>query len=894
MSSSPSLPCPFFAIRSFLLCLFLLTLGIVRAAPVHEGLASFGSKPQLPSPGNLVLGPNDYFWGTTKGGGAFGQGAIYKVKADGSDWQTVVEFTGNGTTNKGGNPLAGLTFDNLNTFWGTTSSGGAFNYGTVFKFDATTGVLTTLVEFTGNGASEKGASPSGKLTRDSSGYYWGTTSGGGSSNLGTVFRVHIQSGSLTTAIEFTGNGASNKGSYPSSGLISDFAGNFWGMTENGGAGGSGTIFKINLSSGILTTVIEFTGETGANKGRNPAGDLTGNGSDFWGTTQNGGANGFGTVFKLNRTTGILTTVVEFTYNGASNKGQRPQTTLRLDGAGNFWGTTQTGGSYSQGTVFKLDSTTGTLTTVIEFTGNTFTNKGSTPQAGFSADSAGSLWSCTYWGGASGGGTVFKLNPATGVLTTVLEFPGGSFTKGTSPVAGLTPDGAGFLWGSTSTGGTTGLGTLFKIAAPAAPSLTASVLTTVVHFTGNGASNKGSAPQATLRPDGASNLWGATLTGGANGHGTVFKVNISTGVLTTLVEFTGNAATNKGSQPRAELLDDGSGFFWGTTSLGGAGDHGTVFKINTALGLLTTVAEFTGTGGATIGRTPCGGLVADGGGYLWGTTASGGTGGFGTVYKIHATSGAFTSVLEFTGNGASNKGAAPRSRLTPDGAGYLWGTTEDGALGDGTVFKVHIATGQMTTVVQFTGNGPTNRGNHPLAALTSDGSGRLWGSTRSGGTGGQGTVFSILTNTGVLTTELDLTGNGPQANNGSSPGSGALYFHSDGRLYGTTSDGGPNHDGTVFRLHFEGAPEIIVQGFDGSPLTDNVGSTAIGPVRLKTPFISTINIRNDGYFPLSVASIAISCDGSAPGPISLKDVRSYDSLGNLRWSQFGQLPPTIAS
>ena len=232
-------------------------------------LASFGSNAFYPSSGNLVLGPDDYFWGTTQSGGAFGYGVIYKAKADGSDWQAVVDFSGNGATNKGDQPNAGLYFDNLSTFWGTTTYGGAADYGTVFRVNATTGVLTTLVEFTSNGASEKGAYPYGKLARDSSGYYWGTTRSGGASNQGTVFRIHIQSGSLTTQIEFTGNGASNKGSFPSSGLISDFAGNYWGMTSGGGASSSGTIFKINLSSGVLTTVIEFSGNTGANKGSYP-------------------------------------------------------------------------------------------------------------------------------------------------------------------------------------------------------------------------------------------------------------------------------------------------------------------------------------------------------------------------------------------------------------------------------------------------------------------------------------------------------------------------------------------------------------------------------------------------------------------------------------------------
>ena len=409
------------AIRRFLFCLCLLPLGLLRAAPVHEVLASFGSNAFYPSSGNLVLGPDDYFWGTTQYCGASGAGVIYKVKADGSDWQAVVDFSGNGATNKGSQPQAGLSFDNINTFWGTTTSGGSADFGTVFKLNATTGVLTTLVEFTGSGGSEKGVSPYGKLARDSSGYYWGTTRYGGASNQGTVFRIHIQSGSLTTAIEFTGNGASNKGSSPSSGLVTDFDGNIWGTTESGGATGYGTIFKINIASGILTTVIEFTGNGVTNKGSTPLGSLASLGTDWWGTTQTGGATGNGTVFKLNRTTGVLTTVIEFTGNGASNKGKSPSAGFRTDDAGNFWGTTFYGGATDNGTIFKINPTTSILTTVIEFTGNGASNKGRSPRAGFSADSAGNFWSSTYAGGASGNGTVFKLNPGTGILTTALSF-----------------------------------------------------------------------------------------------------------------------------------------------------------------------------------------------------------------------------------------------------------------------------------------------------------------------------------------------------------------------------------------------------------------------------------------------------------------------------------------
>ena len=121
--------------------------------------------------------------------------------------------------------------------------------------------------------------------------------------------------------------------------------------------------------------------------------------------------------------------------------------------------------------------------------------------------------------------------------------------------------------------------------------------TLVEFTGNGATNKGSNPYAALVQGGDGNFYGTTLSGGAGlgSHGTVFKMT-ATGVLTTLVEFTGNGATNKGSNPYAALVQGSDGNFYGTTSSGGTGAsiYGTVFKM-TPTGMLTTLAEFTGNG-----------------------------------------------------------------------------------------------------------------------------------------------------------------------------------------------------------------------------------------------------------------------------------------------------------
>ena len=102
-----------------------------NAAPAHEIAASFLRSPQTPGSGALLLGSDGYFWGTG-GGGAYGCGTIYKVKADGSDWTTVLSFTGNGENNKGAGSGGGLVSDGAGYLWGTTEGGGAHGYGTVF------------------------------------------------------------------------------------------------------------------------------------------------------------------------------------------------------------------------------------------------------------------------------------------------------------------------------------------------------------------------------------------------------------------------------------------------------------------------------------------------------------------------------------------------------------------------------------------------------------------------------------------------------------------------------------------------------------------------------------------------------------------------------------------
>src|SRR5688572_12801158 len=111
---------------------------------------------------------------------------------------------------------------------------------------------------------------------------------------------------------------------------------------------------------------------------------------------------------------------------------------------------------------------------------------------------------------------------------------------------------------------------------------------------------------TLTGDGAGFLWGTTSLGGANDHGTVFKIAIATGLMTTVTDFSGNFGSRRGSRSWATLVPDGTGFLWGTTSEtspGSADNHGTVFKINIATGVFTSVVRFTGVSGAAKGSRP---------------------------------------------------------------------------------------------------------------------------------------------------------------------------------------------------------------------------------------------------------------------------------------------------
>jgi uncharacterized repeat protein (TIGR03803 family) len=354
----------------------------------------------------------------------------------------------------GNGPESGLVRDSAGNLYGATNSGGAFNYGTVFKLD-TSGHETVLHSFT---ASEgDGQYPFAGLIIDPAGNLYGTTSDGGSTGLGTVFRIDA-SGHEAVLHSFGSSGVDCNGAlyvdgrHPDGKLLRDSAGNLYGTTGAGGIFAYGTVFEFSPSCG--ETVL---GDFNYANGEAP-GDTTGladSSGNLYGTTSSGGAFGYGTVFEFMPSPlgyGGTTTAI-YSFKGG-NDGASPIAGLIADSAGNLFGSTKAGGVFGQGTVFEVN-TFGFINAAVlhSFTGG---DDGAWP-LGLIMDSEGNLYGAAHTGGILGFGNIFRLDPS-GNETVLHSFTG---SDGAYPID-LTMDSLGNLYGTAYQGGAFGGGIVFAL------------------------------------------------------------------------------------------------------------------------------------------------------------------------------------------------------------------------------------------------------------------------------------------------------------------------------------------------------------------------------------------------------------------------------------------------
>lgn len=389
-----------------------------------------------------------------------------------------------------------------------------------------------------------------------------------------------QAQTLDVLYSFTGG---MDGGVPYSGLVRDAKGNFYGTTSVGGAHNYGAVFELT-EAGKESVLYSFTGGV---DGAFPLAGLVEDGAgNLYGTANTGGV-GYGTVFELNAKTGKLK--VLHTFAGGTDGAYPYLGALVLDGARNLYGTTVYGGSSTCGsgngcgTVFKLD-TNNTETILHVFEGG---EDGSFPYAGLVGDAAGNFYGTTN-AGASGFGTVFKLD-STGKVMGLHSFSGGK--DGGHPIAGLFRDAKGNLYGTTYVGGVAEFccGVVFKVNKAGKEAVLYKFKDKV----------DGGFPYAGLIQDSVGNLYGTTFEGGVNGWGTIFEVSAKKE--TVLYSFTGK---NDGGEPYAGLIRDTAGNIYGTNSVSdgkacGYGACGVVFVLKVATTAPTGTVTFKD-GSTTLG------------------------------------------------------------------------------------------------------------------------------------------------------------------------------------------------------------------------------------------------------------------------------------------------------
>ena len=379
--------------------------------------------------------------------------------------------------------------------------------------------------------------------------------------------------------------------------------------------------------------------------------------------------------------------------------------------GELYGTTQFGGTYNQGTVFKIDSA-GNLTTLWSFCQQSGCPDGNRPAAGLTLVTGGNLYGTTYYGGAHGAGTVFKITPA-GVLTTVHSFCndpiGSNCIDGANPTAQLLLAADGNLYGTTVLGGT------------------------------------GGCP-------------------GCHGGGTAFKIGLS-GTFTKIHDFCTGTCTDYGN-PSNPLMQASDGNFYGEIYGRYAYYAGNIFRMTPA-GKVTLIYTFCKLTNCTDGVFPSGGLVQGANGSLYGTTAGGGQYNDGEFFEI-TTTGTLTVRHSFA-NAAGNLGLNSNSGVILGFDGNFYGVTAQGGTGPctfacGSVFSL-TPTGSLTTLYSLDGN-PDGTG--PWG-LVQDTNGTFYGTTLFGGGSNAGTVYTLadglgpfvklVTTNGKVGTTVDILGQG---------------------------------------------------------------------------------------------------------------------------------------
>ncbi len=709
-------------------------------------LASFnytngGSLP----PAGVIQSPDGSFYGTAYEGGAYGYGDVYQMSPSGAV-TTVYSFTGG---SDGAHPSAGLVMGSDGNLYGTTFEGGAFQLGGVFRL-STTGALTPLLQFDGF----DGANPAAPLTMGSDGNIYGTTIDGGTNDLGVVFRVNLN----YPAVQITSQPASQDIFLGANAVFSvAVLGNgpiYYQWMKNGtnlvdGPGVSGSTNRVltlanvsPASSGVYSVMVSNAASHVLSSSASLGVILSPPQITLQPASQT--ATVGSTVFFNASAVGDLPLGWQWQRNGTnlSDGGQvagSSTSTLTISGVAETNDASYSvivsnaiGATASQATVLTVFAPSVPGTTVAALHAFTGAADGGVPNE-LCQGSDGLLYGTTQNGGAYGLGTVFTLS-TNGTLATLVSFNG---TNGATPLGALVEGTNGLYYGTTKLGGSNAAGTIFSVAPNGS-------LNSIYSFASN---NDSIDPFTVLTPDGLGNFLGASQNNAAANDGNIFRLGPD-GSVATVHAFSGGA---DGTLPADAPVLGNDGNFYGATgsSQQSMSILGNIYRMN-ASGVVTNLHSFTG----ADGYSPAGQLALGDDGNFYGVTRFNyilfhgfHISLYGTVFKV-TPGGTLTGLYSFNPTVVYTDGAFPVTGMLHASDGNFYGTTLQGLNltvdgvtfnnSSGTVFRL-TPSGAVTTLTAFNG---ADDGALPRTALMQGADGSLYGTTSTGGPGGQGTIYRI--------------------------------------------------------------------------------------------------------------------------------------------------------
>lgn len=618
--------------------------------------------------------------------------------------------------------------------------------------------------------------------------------------LGTMSRAQAQ---YTYELFRTFGATADSGANPNAAAMEASNGRIYGTTAFGGSTNLGTIYRCEKDGSSYAVLHTFEGP----EGRKPLSRLaqSANGT-LLGSASEGGKNGKGTIFAILADGTGYQVLHDFAADGS--EGATPVGSLVPSGNGMLYGTTYEAGQFGGGTVFELAADGSTFRVLHHFGASA--GDGLRSQCTLIEGTDSMLYGTTQVGGSSGAGTVFRI-AKTGQNYQVLKNFNPN-TEGAEAPGGVILGSDGRLYGILYTAGTKGGGAAYSLKTDGTDYKT-------VHAF---AASEGTEFLAPLAESKDGFLYAVSSRGGAQNVGGIYRFKKDGTQFSTIRSFTLDVGDIR--YGIAEVIQASDTKLYVTTPLGGNFNSGALARMATDGKSFEVIKHFSR--GGDDAAHPRGELISASNGFLYGTTEGGGPADRGTVYRVRPDGSEYGVLLTF-GQVAADAGL-PAAGVIEANDGLLYGTTRQGGTANlGTVFRIAKDGSGYQILHNFAGG--TTDGSGPFAKVIQGDDGRLYGVCTEGGTANKGLIFRMNRDGTGFSVLRSFTGSG---GDGSTP-AGELTQARDGVLYGVTYDGGKNGGGTVFKINPDGSGYLVLRAFSGTsePATPWGGVLAASDGRL---------------------------------------------------------------